>query len=83
VTQAADVTSAAEEGLENAQVVSVGRKPVPLIAISKPTRPDLALSTITGSAVKFGMRRVAAENVKTQRRIEAGAILKSNRYYAL
>jgi hypothetical protein len=57
VTQAAEVTNAAEEGLENAQVVSVGRKPLPLTAISEPIRPVPELSTITGADSAFTGRR--------------------------
>ena len=48
VTQALDATRVADEGLENMQEVSIGRKPLPLTEIAEPTRPVPALRRMTG-----------------------------------
>jgi hypothetical protein len=53
VTQAADVTKLGEEGLENEQVVSVGKNPLPLIETCKPTLTLPELNAITGSDSTF------------------------------
>jgi hypothetical protein len=49
ITQAADVIKLAEEGLENEQVMSVGKNPLPLIEICVPTLPLPALKVIAGA----------------------------------
>ena len=48
VTQAEELTRADEVGLEKVQVVSVGRKPVPEIAMSDPVRALPVLKSNTG-----------------------------------
>ena len=67
VTQAAEVTRPDEDGLENVQPVSVGRKPLPLIETSKPTRAVPALRTITGWGLTPGERRDANDPSNTKR----------------
>jgi hypothetical protein len=65
ITQAPDVNRPAEEGLEREQVVSVGRKPVPLIEICEPIRALPELNAITGSDSMFVRMIVPAETNKT------------------
>jgi len=48
VTQAEELTKADEVGLENVQVVSVGRKPVPVMDMSEPVRALPALKINAG-----------------------------------
>jgi hypothetical protein len=65
ITQAPDINRPAEEGLEREQVVSVGRKPVPLIEICEPIRALPELNAITGSDSMFVRMIVSAETNKT------------------
>jgi hypothetical protein len=58
----------ADEGLEKAQDVSVGRKPVPLIEMSTPTRAVPELKDRTGWAPTFGIGIVWAMSSKIQTR---------------
>jgi len=64
VTQAADITTLADEGLENEQLVSVGKNPLPLIEICKPTLPLPELNKITGSDSTLSRTINPAEAVK-------------------
>jgi hypothetical protein len=64
VTQAADVIRLGEEGLENEQVLSVGKKPLPVTATSKPTLPLPELNAIAGSDSTLPRRIDPAETVK-------------------
>jgi hypothetical protein len=71
VTQADDAISEADEGLENAQVVSVGRKPLPLTEISEPTGLVPELSMITGAESTFRRRNEPVLAAKMQMSVNA------------
>jgi hypothetical protein len=61
VTQAVEVTKAAEEGLEKEHAVSVGRNPLPKTETCKPTRAVPGLRPITGDDSMFHRSTVPIE----------------------
>jgi hypothetical protein len=64
-TQASERITLGLEGLEKEQLVSVGRKPEPLIPICKPTLPLPELNLMTGEDSTFVTIIVPADTNKT------------------
>lgn len=69
ITQADEIINAGEDGLENLQVESTGRKPVPVTEMSEPARAVDALKTNTGCAWIGGRCRLSERLADTLRRM--------------
>jgi len=68
--QAEELTKAPDDGLEKTQDVSVGRKPVPLTDISKPTCALPELNISKGCALPSDTSIPAQVTTSAQTRIE-------------